>query len=89
MKKRADVEPMSVIVGFIILLVAAGIIIFIFKTQTGKLANSTNQQITGLQQDSDKDGVADVFDKCPNQPGLPEFQGCPSQAALNAAEGTT
>ncbi len=27
--------------------------------------------------DRDGDGIADVDDKCPDEPGLPEYQGCP------------
>ena len=27
--------------------------------------------------DSDRDGVYDQYDDCPNQPGLPAFNGCP------------
>lgn len=82
--RKAQVDPMQIIILFIILAIVAGVVIYIFTTQVGKEKGVTEEQIGGLG-DADKDGVANFLDKCPNQPGLAEYNGCPSKEALDAA----
>ncbi len=82
--KRAQVEPMQIIILFIILAIVAGILIFVFTGQLSKEKNITSENINKLG-DDDKDNVPNFLDKCPNVPGSAEFEGCPTQAALDAA----
>jgi hypothetical protein len=79
--KRAQVDPLKIIILFIILAVVAGIIIYIFTTQVGKEAKIVEEQLEALG-DEDDDGVANFLDKCPRQPGVSEYSGCPSESAL-------
>lgn len=82
MNKKSQVEPMQIIILFIILAVVAGIVIYMFNTQIGKEKKLTEEQLSGLE-DTDKDGIKNFLDRCPTAPGLPEFQGCSSQQALD------
>ena len=81
--KKAQVDPLKIIIAFIVLLIAAGVLIFIFTTQLGKEKGIVEKQIVGLE-DTDDDGVANFIDKCPNTPPNEKAQvdtlGCsPSQ----------
>ena len=63
--KKAQVEPIQIIILFIILAVVAGIVIYIFATQSGKASNIIGTKIEGLQKDKDSDGIPDSSDICP------------------------
>lgn len=65
--RKSQVDPMHIIILFIILAVVAGIVIYMFTTQIGKEKGITEKQIGGLD-DTDGDGVANFLDKCPNTP---------------------
>jgi len=43
----------------------------------GKKIEETYKATSTLPVDSDNDGITDDVDKCPNQPGIAKYQGCP------------
>ncbi len=63
--KKAQVDPMQIIILFIILAVVAGIVIYIFITSSGKQVGVIEKKIGGLEKDTDGDGLADTIDPCP------------------------
>lgn len=65
--RKAQVDPLKVIVLAIILLVVAVIILVIFRTIFGKQAKSLEEQVGGLG-DCDDDGRANFLDPCPKDP---------------------
>lgn len=63
--RRAEVDPLHLIVAAVILLIAMVVIIFIFRGMFAKEANITSENIGKVGSDSDGDGVMDLFDFCP------------------------
>lgn len=62
--KRAQVDPLKVIVSAVILLVVMAVILFVFTDLFGESVGVARDQITGSQ-DFDGDGTMNMFDKCP------------------------
>jgi len=60
---KGQVDPWKVIIGFIIVAVVAGLVLFIFQSQLGKEKEITEKQLEGLD-DTDKDGIPNFLDKC-------------------------
>ncbi|MBN2420809.1 hypothetical protein JXB27_00860 [Candidatus Woesearchaeota archaeon] len=86
--KKAEVDPIKIIMIFVILAVVVAILIYYFNTQIGKSKEITEKQFDALG-DEDGDNIANFIDKCPDVKspmGKPEFDGCADQAALDAAE---
>ena len=63
--KRAQADPMKLIVGAVILLVAAFIIIAIFRGIVSKEAGVAKDKVEGITVDTEGDGVSDILDSCP------------------------
>lgn len=63
--KKAQADPMKLIVVAVILLIAMVIIIVIFRGLIGKEAKQTEGTIDRIGSDSDNDGVNDIIDFCP------------------------
>ncbi len=68
----------------VIAILAAIFIILWFKGGGERAFGTIDQQIGGLQ-DADKDGVVDTFDRCPQQGGEVDSQGCPLTAEAGGA----
>lgn len=66
--KKGEIEPMQIVILFIILAVVAGVVIYIFVNYTGKEAGIIGSKIEGLNKDTDNDGVVDTADPCPCDP---------------------
>lgn len=64
-RKAMEVNPMAVIVTLIIVLVVVIIVIIGFRGMFSKQMNFTSTTMEKIQ-DSDNDGIADIYDKCPN-----------------------
>lgn len=79
--KKAQLNPIEIILLFVVLAVVAGIIIYIFVSQSGQAGKATQSQI----KDTDTDGIPDILDKCPTQLGSAQYQGCLNQESLAAA----
>lgn len=73
----------EIIVGVIILLVVAGIVIFLFKNLSGEQGSVISDNIATTKADFDKDGIKDAIDRCIEIPPTGEsvdWTGCsPSQ----------
>ncbi len=65
MNKKA-VRPIEIIMILVIVSVVAFILLFAFRKYFGKEVGIVEEKITGLG-DADEDGVANMFDKCPNE----------------------
>ncbi len=65
MRKKAQVDPMHLIILFIILAIVAAIVIFAFNTYFGKQTGIVEKQISGFETDHDSDGIPDTVDMCP------------------------
>lgn len=65
-KKSVELAMNTIIIAVIVLIVAL-IVIFIFQHYYGKQTDIIGERIEGLE-DSDGDGIANMFDKCPNDP---------------------
>jgi len=63
-KKSIELAMNTIIIAMIVIIVAL-IIIFIFNHYYGKETDIVGKQIKGLE-DDDGDGIANIFDKCPN-----------------------
>jgi len=77
----------SPLVWGIIALVVVVVIIISWSVMFGKSRKNIDDYQDGTA-DPDRDGVINLFDKCP-ETGLSEFKGCPSQEALDNAEEKT
>lgn len=66
--KKAQVDPLKIVVLFIILAVVAGIVIWMFNSYFGKETEIVGGQISGLQEDKDNDGLVNTIDPCPCDP---------------------
>ncbi|MFC1728420.1 hypothetical protein ACFLZ7_03080 [Nanoarchaeota archaeon] len=77
--KKAQIDPMKIVILFIILAIVAAIVIYMFNTQAGKSKDIVDEQIGSLG-DADGDGVATFLDKCPKTPkneiALVDSKGC-------------
>lgn len=76
--KKAEVDPMKLIILFIILAITAAIVLYIFNTQVSKEKAITESQLDSLTKHSDADGIPDALDQCPYQTG-PKPSGCPEE----------
>ena len=63
-KKGQDTNPLKIIVGAIIIILAAGILLFVFRDNLKKETDTVNDVICGLDGDYDSDGVPDSIDNC-------------------------
>lgn len=70
MNKKSIELAMNTIIVAAILLIVMVIIIFVFQKYYGKETGFIGEKIDELKEskDSDKDGVADMFDRCPDDP---------------------
>lgn len=61
-----------------------------YKLNAGKNAKPGKQDVKlpvlGKGGDRDGDGIADVFDRCPDEPGLKYLQGCPDRDSDGVAD---
>jgi len=76
MKNKRGVElSLNVIVIAVIVLVIVVVSIMVF---TGIMGDSTKKiyNIFGKMEDHDKDGIEDIMDNCPCEPGKSEYNGC-------------
>jgi len=76
MKNKRGVElSLNVIVIAAIVLVVVTVSIMVF---TGIIGESTGKihNIIGDMEDYDGDEIEDIIDKCPCEPGKPEYSGC-------------
>ena len=68
--KNGEADPLHLIVGAVILLIAMVVIIIIFRGLFSKEANVTSTNIIKVGADSDNDGVSDLLDFCPYDSGF-------------------
>ena len=88
-KSKKGVElSLNVVIIALILLVVLVVVIAVFGRLFSKETAQIEEKIDSLG-DEDDDGIVNMFDKCPNQAGESEYNGCPSQAALDAAKSKT
>ncbi len=76
MKNKRGVElSLNVIVIAVIVLVVVTVSIMVF---TGIIGDSIKKihNLFGKMEDSDGDEIEDIMDKCPCEPGKPEYGGC-------------
>lgn len=74
--KRGFELSLNVIVIAILVLVVVSVSIMVFTGIMGDSIKKIND-IFGRMEDYDKDGIEDIMDKCPCEPGKPEYGGCP------------
>jgi len=67
-KTKAQVDPMQIVILFIILAIVAGIVIYIFIKQSGAETGVIEDKISGLKIDTDSDGLPNSADPCPCDP---------------------
>ena len=74
---KKSIGALEVVIGFVILIVVAIVVIFIFKTYVGREVAVIGEKLDSLG-DCDCDGVPNFLDKCPCIPGLEgaELTGC-------------
>lgn len=75
--KKAEVDPLKLVVGAFIILATALVLWFIVRALLAQEATSTKDLITSAK-DSDYDGVIDLHDACPCIDGTKENNGCPA-----------
>ena len=80
--KKATAEMWWIIAAAVIALVAVMVILLYFTGGTNKLFGALGDKIDDLG-DSDKDNVANMFDKCPDTPpnAIVDDKGCPGVAS--------
>lgn len=77
MKNKKGVElSLNVIVIAAIVLIVVTVSIMVFTDIMGDSINKIND-LFGKMDDNDKDGIEDIMDQCPCEPGKPEYSGCP------------
>lgn len=86
--KKGEVDPIKIIMIFVILAVVVAIMVYYFNTQIGKEKAITEGQLDALSTDTDKDGVVDFMDKCKDSGSLgkTEYSGCQTEEDLRKAE---
>ena len=69
-KKAFEINPLSIIMVFIILLIVAAIVLYGFRTTFGKQTEFAKETLekTTTSGDKDQDGIIDMFDSCPDDP---------------------
>lgn len=78
-KGKKGVElPLNTVVVAIIVLIVVVVVIFAFTKLFNKGTGGLGEQIDALG-DEDGDNIANMFDKCPCDPGEKEFDGCKSE----------
>jgi hypothetical protein len=76
MKSKKGVElSLNVVIIAVILLVVAVVVIAVFMRLFGEESERIEGQIKALD-DSDNDGIINMFDKCPCTAGIKENDGC-------------
>lgn len=83
-KKGVELGLNTVVIAALVILVLVIVsIVFIrlFSKETGQIG----EQVASLD-DNDKDGIVNMFDKCPCKPGEREYEGCTSEGQLNSAK---
>ncbi len=68
--KKAQADPMKLIVVAVILLIAMVVIIMIFRGLIGKEAKQAEGTIDKIGADTDCDGANDIIDYCPKDPDV-------------------
>ena len=83
-KKGMDVDPIKLIVGFVLIGIVFGLFLYFFTDTFGKQASDIRQKAKESTGDYDRDFVPDIVDKCPcdtSPPGKQEYGGCATKDA--------
>lgn len=82
--RKAVELSLNVVIVAAILLIVMIVVIAIFGRLFGQEAGQIEEHISALG-DADRDNIINLYDACPCTPGEDDYEGCPSQSALDHA----